>query len=201
MDEKRTLIGWLRIGMAVFLGVLLVCLAAAWGKEQIMLLRLQWENEGRTWQAEGRKLADRLVEFVWNQKIEDRQPSAEAEKEWSLLAFFDSLNPWYRRKAGEEEPAEEWRELDPAYRDYLAARDFYIEHSYLAEEERAETANQGWASAESAEESAMDSQAAILEDSAAYAPSGAPGTVYSLAQLADYDFLIMSTLPLRQDGI
>ncbi len=134
MDEKRVFNRCLRVGMAVLLGLLLICLGAVKGREQLLLLCLQWENEGRTWQTEGRKLADQWVEFIWNQKIKSRQSDEREGEDWSVLSFLDSLNPWYQRKMQEKENQEDWKEPDPAYRDYLAARDFYIEHSYLIEE-------------------------------------------------------------------
>ena len=194
MDEKRVFNRCLRVGMAVLLGLLLICLGAVKGREQLLLLCLQWENEGRTWQTEGRKLADQWVEFIWNQKIKSRQSDEREGEDWSVLSFLDSLNPWYQRKMQEKENREDWKEPDPAYRDYLAARDFYIEHSYLIEENPEETEGQALAgSGGNGNQGNPESQTPALEgelSKAAYAPDGAPGKIYSLAQLADYDFLM-----------
>ena len=95
------------------MGLLLICLGVVKGREQLLLLCLQWENEGRTWQTEGRKLADQWVEFIWNQKIKSRQSDEREGEDWSVLSFLDSLNPWYQRKMQEKENREDWKEPDP----------------------------------------------------------------------------------------
>ena len=175
---------------AAALGILVLSFCFVRGKDQFLLWRIQWENQGNTWTEEGRELAGKWVEFFWNRKISRPNEPENQEERDSFPAFLESLNPWYRYEEKDEESGG-WEEPDPAYRKYLAEREFYIDHAYLLE-------YSGWEGTDSGENEAVqggeeDFGTEILEEEWVQPASGTenvPGTVYSLAQLADYDFLM-----------
>lgn len=179
MREKN---GWYRsmkIGMAAALGLLLILLAFREGRRRYIEYRVRWENEGQSWTQAGQSLAGRLVEIIWNQGLLWRQvPEADGQEAFSLAAALEGLNPWYAYGERKEEAAG-WEELDPAYRDYLAGQEFYREYAWMYPE------GEG-----GAEEVPPSQSAQTAQDAAGQAAAAVPGTQYSLAQLADYDFLM-----------
>lgn len=193
----------MRTIMLAVLCILLAMLGLRQCRGWLADLKVRWENQGTSLADKSSSAAGEIVEFVWNRKQKTIWIGEKGQKNKeivSLTGLMELLNPWNSyEKGGKTLPSAE-KDRDPAYKNFLASREFYIEHQYLLE----------YGDEESGQES-------VLTDSEAYGketmktegfenrieaplqlqvpdPAGdsqaVSGTVYSMAQLADYDFLM-----------
>ena len=123
----------------------------------------------------------------------------ETELNWLdqlMAAWFPALKGWQKEEKGDYE--------DPAYREYLAANDFYREHPGLSQTETTDSLERETGE-NSSEEGALDciteeenqgrerGEGQTFSDSMTCAVSQTlpiTGTTYRREQLADYDFLM-----------
>ena len=162
MRGKKRIAEWIRIGIfAAF------CISLA----------LLGVYQGSKWLADrGEGTAGKLAEFLWNHSLPEESG---IRKDGSMASFafpdcLDDRNPWNSYEKKEKDVQKTWEHIDPAYPAFLESRQFYIEHSYL-EQENQEPVQQ--------EE---EKQKPETEQE----PTQTAQMAYSMAQLADYDFLM-----------
>lgn len=194
MRGKKTITEWIRIGMLAALCIFLALLGLYQCRNWLAETRIKWENEGVSLSEKGSSLAGKIVELLWNHSFLENEGSGkmarQQKNESSILVCFDLLNPWNTYEKGETDRKKLAGGQDPAYRDFLESRQFYIEHAYLAKygnEESGQDTNLAKEEGKTQEEQAVKAgqtdggtQVGVREERPAY----------NMAQLADYDFLM-----------
>lgn len=130
--------------------------------------------QGRKWLADrGGGTAGKLAEFLWNHSLPEEKGTRKDGRTTPLTLpdCLDYMNPWNSYEKKEKDAQKTWKHIDPAYPAFLESRQFYIEHSYLEQETQ-----------EPAQQEKQNQEPETEQE-----PSQ---TAYSMAQLADYDFLM-----------
>ena len=194
MRGKKSIAEWIRIGMLAALCIFLALLGLYQCRNWLEESRVKWENEGVSLSEKGSSLAGRFVELLWNHSFLENESSRKMagtqKEEGSILACFDGLNPWNTYEKRETDRESQAAGQDPAYKDFLDSRQFYIEHAYLAKYGNEES-GQGTESAK--EEGKTQNEQAVKtgqEDVGTKGGIQEERPAYSMAQLADYDFLM-----------
>lgn len=202
MREKKSIGEFMRVIMLAVLCILLAMLGLRLCKDWLEDLKIRWENQGITLAGKSSSAAGEIVEFVWNRRQQTMGAEGQGQKKKetvSLTGFMELLNPWnsYEREEKALPPAE--KDRDPAYKNFLASREFYIEHQYLLEYGDEESGQESiLADSESGAgtmgsegfENRTETPSQFQGQNPAGDSQGVSGTVYSMAQLADYDFLM-----------
>lgn len=202
MREKKSIGEFMRVIMLAVLCILLAMLGLRLCKDWLEDLKIRWENQGITLAGKSSSAAGEIVEFVWNRRQQTMGAEGQGQKKKetvSLTGFMELLNPWnsYEREEKALPPAE--KDRDPAYKNFLASREFYIEHQYLLEYGDEESGQESiLADSESGAgtmgsegfENRTETPPQIQGQNPAGDSQAVSGTVYSMAQLADYDFLM-----------
>ena len=193
MREKRRLAEYIRMVMLAVLCIVLALLGLRQCRKWLTEYRVKWENQGSSLLEKSSSLADRAVEFLWNQSL----PKKQAEQDLSLsqgtfefvVSCMDRLNPWNTYQEPEAPRQVSALEADPAYGDFLESRDFYMEHQYFLEYGNEESGQMVQSPAE-AQKQADEQEDTGTADSILSGTTSDSGKAYSMAQLADYDFLM-----------
>lgn len=193
MREKRRIAEYIRMAMLTVLCISLVLLGLRQGRKWLTEYRVKWENQGSGLSEKSSSLAGRAVEFLWNRSLPPQKAEPDLNLDQGSFGFvvscMDRLNPWNTYQKPGLSGQISASEADPAYRAFLQNREFYMEHQYFLEYGNEESGQTGQSLAEA--EKQADGQGETGLD--ASIPSGITsdsGKVYSMAQLADYDFLM-----------
>ena len=122
MRGKKRIAEWIRIGIFAAFGISLALLGV---------------YQGSKWLADrGGGTAGKLAEFLWNHSLPEESG---IRKDGSMASFafpdcLDDRNPWNSYEKKEKDVQKTWEHIDPAYPAFLESRQFYIEHSYLEQE-------------------------------------------------------------------
>lgn len=193
MREKRKLAEYIRMVMLAVLCIALALLGLRQCRKWLTEYRVKWENQGSGLSEKSSSLAGRAVEFLWNQRL----PQKQVEQDLSLsqgkfefvISCMDRLNPWNTYQEPEAPRQVSASEADPAYGDFLESRDFYIEHQYFLEYGNEESGQMIQSPTET-QKQADEQEDTGTADSIPSGITSDSGKVYSMAQLADYDFLM-----------
>lgn len=193
MREKRRLAEYIRMVMLAVLCIVLALLGLRQCRKWLIEYRVKWENQGSGLSEKSSSLADRAVEFLWNRRL----PQKQVEQDLSLsqgkfefvISCMDRLNPWNTYQELETPRQISASEVDPAYGDFLESRDFYMEHQYFLEYGNEESGQMVQSPAET-QKQADEQEDTGTADSIPSGTTSDSGKKYSMAQLADYDFLM-----------
>lgn len=203
MREKKSIGEFMRTIMLAVLCILLAMLGLRQCKGWLEDLKTRWENQGITLAGKSSSAAGEIVEFIWNRRQKSVSALGQGEKKGdivSLTSFMELLNPWNSYEREEKASLSTEKEKDPAYKNFLASREFYIEHQYLLEYGDEESGQESiLADSKDGGDGTMggaglqnqpENSAQVSVQNPARGGQAASGTVYSMAQLADYDFLM-----------
>ncbi len=203
MREKKSIGEFMRTIMLAVLCILLAMLGLRQCKGWLENLKTRWENQRITLAGKSSSAAGEIVEFIWNRRQKSVSALGQGEKKGdivSLTSFMELLNPWNSYEREEKALPSAEKESDPSYKNFLASREFYIEHQYLLEYGDEESGQESiLADGQDGGDGTMGGGGLqnLPEDPVQVSiqnPAGegqaASGTVYSMAQLADYDFLM-----------
>ncbi len=193
MREKRKLAEYIRMVMLAVLCIALALLGLRQCRKWLTEYRVKWENQGFGLLEKSSSLAGRAVEFLWNQRLPEKQAEQDLSLSQGKLEFvvscMERLNPWNTYQEPETPRQVSASEADPAYGDFLESRDFYIEHQYFLEYGNEESGQVDQNPAE-VQKQADEQEDMGTTDSIPSGITSDSGKVYSMAQLADYDFLM-----------
>ena len=193
MREKRKLAEYIRMVMLAVLCIALALLGLRQCRKWLTEYRVKWENQGFGLLEKSSSLAGRAVEFLWNQRLPEKQAEQDLSLSQGKLEFvvscMERLNPWNTYQEPETPRQVSASEADPAYGDFLESRDFYIEHQYFLEYGNEESGQVDQNPAE-VQKQADEQEDTGITDSIPSGITSDSGKVYSMAQLADYDFLM-----------
>lgn len=193
MREKRKLAEYIRMVMLAVLCIALALLGLRQCRKWLTEYRVKWENQGFGLLEKSSSLAGRAVEFLWNQRLPEKQAEQDLSLSQGKLEFvvscMERLNPWNTYQEPETPGQVSASEADPAYGDFLESRDFYIEHQYFLEYGNEESGQVDQNPAE-VQKQADEQEDTGTTDSIPSGITSDSGKVYSMAQLADYDFLM-----------
>ena len=193
MREKRKLAEYIRMVMLAVLCIALALLGLRQCRKWLTEYRVKWENQGFGLLEKSSSLAGRAVEFLWNQRLPEKQAEQDLSLSQGKLEFvvscMERLNPWNTYQEPEAPRQISASEVDPAYGDFLESRDFYIEHQYFLEYGNEESGQVDQNPAE-VQKQADEQEDTGITDSIPSGITSDSGKVYSMAQLADYDFLM-----------
>lgn len=193
MREKRKLAEYIRTVMLAVLCIALALLGLRQCRKWLTEYRVKWENQGFGLLEKSSSLAGRAVEFLWNQRLPEKQAEQDLSLSQGKLEFvvscMERLNPWNTYQEPETPGQVSASEADPAYGDFLESRDFYIEHQYFLEYGNEESGQVDQNPAE-VQKQADEQEDTGTTDSIPSGITSDSGKVYSMAQLADYDFLM-----------
>ncbi len=193
MREKRKLAEYIRTVMLAVLCIALALLGLRQCRKWLTEYRVKWENQGFGLLEKSSSLAGRAVEFLWNQRLPEKQAEQDLSLSQGKLEFvvscMERLNPWNTYQEPETPGQVSASEADPAYGDFLESRDFYIEHQYFLEYGNEESGQVDQNPAE-VQKQADEQEDTGTTDSIPSGITSDSGKVYSMAQLVDYDFLM-----------
>lgn len=203
MREKKSIGEFMRTIMLAVLCILLAMLGLRQCKGWLAGIKIRWENQGITLADKSSSAAGEIVEFVWNRRQQTIEAEGQGQKKRetvSLTSLMELLNPWNSYERQEKALPSTEKDMDPAYKNFLASREFYIEHQYLLEYGDEESGQESvLADSKGAGGGTIDPEGVEnLPETPLQVPGQNPagdsqavsGTVYSMAQLADYDFLM-----------
>ena len=193
MREKRKLAEYIRTVMLAVLCIALALLGLRQCRKWLTEYRVKWENQGFGLLEKSSSLAGRAVEFLWYQRLPEKQAEQDLSLSQGKLEFvvscMERLNPWNTYQEPETPGQVSASEADPAYGDFLESRDFYIEHQYFLEYGNEESGQVDQNPAE-VQKQADEQEDTGTTDSIPSGITSDSGKVYSMAQLVDYDFLM-----------